>query len=136
VIGNYAWVGKWTEIGVGAKVSHKTTIREGTSIGAGAWIGDGAKIGPYATICEGAKVNADTDYAASPLYIVGTRHPVCEVAPGVLAVGCEEHSIADWLAWAESIGRRNGYTPAQIAEYTAYFELAAKLQALITPALT
>ena len=35
----------------------------------------------------------------------------------MVKVGCEEHSIGDWLANHESIGRKNYYTELQCEEY-------------------
>jgi len=73
-------------------------------IGANAQIGDGARIGVGARIGAGARIrnNGCAIYAWAVIWMAWL------VRPGVVAIGCEEHPIEDWLAdecdsipWAE-----------------------------------
>ena len=62
----------------------------------------------------------------SPLYIQGTKHYVVMYDSKRLKIGCQIYSMKQWLAHGERIGRANGYTDAELAEYRLYVELAAK----------
>jgi len=60
----------------------------------------------------------DTCYhGVAPLQIFGSRHPITQTWDGEIAVGCEVHSVKQWLDHYEEIGKRNSYTPQQIEEY-------------------
>jgi hypothetical protein len=45
---------------------------------------------------------------------------------GVIIIGCEEHSVSDWIENYKSIGEENDYTPGQIEEYGEYIKICAK----------
>jgi len=92
-----------------------------TTIGSRASIGYGASIGPKET------------WDVTPLGIIGTRHAVTarKLTGGFgLAIGCEVHTIAHWLAHYEKIGKANGYSTTEVAEYEAYIRLAAQIYAV------
>ena len=63
-----------------------------------------------------------------PVAIRGTRHHVCEPAPGVIKIGREIHTIGIWKRDFAKIGKANKYTKPQIAEYKAYIDLIDKMQ--------
>ncbi|HVI39430.1 MAG TPA: hypothetical protein VM577_02125, partial [Anaerovoracaceae bacterium] len=72
-----------------------------------------------------ARVYGDA-WEKSPLYIQGTRHAVCMYDAVHLKIGCQIHSIKQWLNHGERIGKVNDYTDEEMAEYRMYVELAAK----------
>lgn len=66
----------------------------------------------------------------SMLQIQGTRH-FCYASPTKtgesiwLGIGCEFHPIEWWIENFESVGKSEGYTTEQIAEYKLYIDLFA-----------
>jgi len=64
--------------------------------------------------------------ALSPLYIQGTRHAVTLCSHTQIAIGCHVYDIKDWQKHYRAIGKKNGYSKEQIAEYRAYINLCAK----------
>jgi hypothetical protein len=100
----------------------------------GGWIHGNAKADPTAKI-EGvvsgnAQVYGDAwvygnAWEISPLYIQGTRHAITHCQHGFLQIGCEKHSITDWLKNHIRIGAANGYSGDEIREYKLYIDLAA-----------
>ena len=57
--------------------------------------------------------------------IAGTQHVVCWYDSTRIKIGCEIHTLAHWLENYESIGYKNGYSPAQIEEYKRYIDIMA-----------
>jgi len=45
---------------------------------------------------------------------------------GKIKIGCENHTVEKWLNDYKEIGKRNDYTPEQIAEYGEYIKMCAK----------
>jgi hypothetical protein len=43
----------------------------------------------------------------------------------MVGIGCEVHTISEWMKEFRDIGNRNGYSPDQIAEYKRYLDLFA-----------
>ena len=56
----------------------------------------------------------------------GRHHAIA--AGGYIAIGCERHTYSEWLERAEKIGRRHGYTDAEISDYVAWIRLAITRQ--------
>lgn len=63
----------------------------------------------------------------SPLQVQGTKHffNVCD-EKGNVQIGCYAKHIDEWLKCFAEVGKREGYTPEQIAEYHDYLKLAKK----------
>ena len=118
---NTAHVDKTAFIGRNAVVCGQARVR-GEAIVYGY-----ARICGEAEVCEQANV-VNGVWRRSPLQIGGTLHWVSESAPGVLRIGCSEHTVSEWLEQGESIGREHNYTDEQIAEYRLYVELFAALE--------
>ena len=53
----------------------------------------------------------------SPLYIQGTKHALTLCSFTQIAIGCHVHDIPYWQEHYKAIGRSEGYTKEQIAEY-------------------
>jgi hypothetical protein len=66
-------------------------------------------------------------FKTSPVQIQGTRHFVTQSSYTTITIGCRCHSIEYWLENAEEIGKAEGYTVVQIAEYKKYIALIAEI---------
>ena len=64
--------------------------------------------------------------------IQGSRHEINAIDSDV-RIGCQRHPVAFWLKHFVSIGRAEGYTPQQIAEYGAYLRMIAELISPVVP---
>ena len=61
--------------------------------------------------------------------IHASRHAIVAIDDDV-RIGCERRPLADWLETLEAVGRQNGYTEAEIAEYGGWLrQIAAVLAA-------
>jgi len=69
----------------------------------------------------------------SPPYIQGTCHALTLCSLTQIAIGCHVHDVVDWLERYKAIGRSEGYTKEQIAEYGRHLvylaAIAKRLQA-------
>ena len=86
----------------------------------GGWVENISHVDATATI-EGivsgnAQVSGDA-WKFSPLYIQGTRHNITVCSHTHIQIGCQCHAINQWQRNYQSIGKAQGYTPDQIAEY-------------------
>ena len=66
---------------------------------------------------------------ASGLFTIGyfgQHHAVA--AGGYISIGCERRTYDKWLANAEAIGQKNGYTTDEIADYVEWIKLAVARQ--------
>ena len=92
----------------------------------GGWIFHTARVSGDARVYGDARVSGGA-WIVSPYYVQGTRHAVTNCRYGYLAIGCCVHTYAYWIEHAAAIGRANGYTAAQIAEYRAIIQLMATI---------
>ena len=101
-------------------------VGEGAEVGAWAKVGEGAKVGARAEVGAWAKVGEDCVIVYC-VYIIGSKHTVnyWGKKEGVqkIAIGCHVHSFQEWLDNFQTIGKENGYTESQIAEYKAYIDV-------------
>jgi hypothetical protein len=84
-----------------------------------------ARVSGDARVYGAARVYGDA-WVSSPLYIQGTRDALTTCSRTEIAVGCQVHTVAEWLTRYEEIGTRYGYTPEQIAEYGRHLRYAAE----------
>lgn len=49
-------------------------------------------------------------------------------AGGYISIGCERHTYDEWLSQYEGIGRENGYSREEIADYGAWIKQAVARQ--------
>jgi hypothetical protein len=56
------------------------------------------------------------------LYIHASQHDIT-ATPELISIGCERHPPSHWLSHYKTIGKKNGYSPEQIAEYGAILSL-------------
>ena len=71
---------------------------------------------------------ANLSGAVGPFAVGAFGRHTAIAAGGYIAIGCERHIYDDWLADYEAIGRRNAYTPEEIADYGAWIALAVARQ--------
>ena len=55
-----------------------------------------------------------------PLQILGTKHGLIVRKPGCLQIGCHLKPLVEWEETYELIGRGEGYSDQQIAEYRSH----------------
>jgi hypothetical protein len=83
-----------------------------------------ARIYGDAVIGVGVTIYVSELYAGkwnrTPVYILGSRHPVSQTGPDTVGIGCLQFPIDYWLDNYEAIGRKYQYTPLQIEEYGCY----------------
>ena len=65
-------------------------------------------------------------WTQSPPYIQGSRHALTLCSHTQIAVGCHVHTIAEWKKTYKAVGKAEGYTPEQIAEYGRHIAYIAK----------
>ena len=113
--------------------SEKNLSQEGD-----AWVSGNARVCGNAQVYGNAHVYGDAlvygnarvygnAWEHSPLYAQGSKHAVTNCAFGKIAIGCEVHTFSEWQAQAEEIGKRNGYSGAEIAEYKAIIDFMVRL---------
>ena len=88
-------------------------IGEGAKVGNGASVGDGAKVG------DGARPTI--------ICIIGSSYPVAYWGEDRIDIGCEHHSITDWLSDGETIGKKHEFPPDQMVEYRRYVKSIAAI---------
>jgi hypothetical protein len=91
-----------------------------------AWVYGNASVYGNARVCGNAWVSGDA-WETSPLYIQGSKHAATNAKYGHIAIGCEVHTFAEWQEQFQAIGKANGYTEAEIAEYKMIIDLFCKL---------
>jgi hypothetical protein len=57
-----------------------------------------------------------------PLQIGGSKHWIIVRSPGFITIGCEHQLLPWWEEHYAAIGRREGYSAAQTAEYRAHIQ--------------
>ena len=119
------WVYKTANVSASVYL-HPTSIIYGDAqvYGNARVLGD-AQVYGDAWVSGDARVSGDA-WVSSPLYIQGTRHAVTLCSHRQIAIGCHIHDITEWQKHYRAIGKKEGYTKDQIAEYRAYINLCAK----------
>ena len=70
-----------------------------------------------------ARVSGDA-WAFPPLQVKGTQHHVTTCTHTLIQIGCRRHPANYWLKHYKAIGKANGYTADQIAEYGLILKMA------------
>ncbi len=138
------WVAKTATVEETAYIGDDAWVYDGAWVSGNALIYDGARISGYARISGNARIYGDARvygnalisgnarvcggaWKTSPLYIQGSQHAITNCDFGQLSIGCITHSFSEWKKLYKSIGKENGYTPAQIKEYGQLIALATKM---------
>jgi len=81
---------------------------------------------------SGANLNltkiSDTEYLVKTLFINGSRNSVSWYGCNQIQIGCHKKEISWWLENYKLIGKREGYTSDQIAEYKTYIDMCKKME--------
>ena len=96
------------------------------NVEATAFVGGGARVFGGARVLGGARVFGDA-WVETPLFIQGTRHGISNSKHGYLSIGCVTLTFAEWKKQFRAIGKREGYTAAQIKEYGLHIAYAIKV---------
>ena len=117
-----------------ARVSESARVSEFAVVSGSAVVSGFARVFGAAVVSGSAVVSGfvvvyGSAWPSSPLYIQGSRHPLYTPSHGRLRIGCEDHTIAEWVVGCEKIATANGYTKSEIEEYAMYIAIAAVLDA-------
>jgi len=85
-----------------------------------------------ARVSGNARVYGDA-WEFSPIYLQGSRHPLTLCSLTQIAIGCHVRKISYWLKRYKAIGRVEGYTPSQIAEYGKHIAYIAEYAETLQP---
>ena len=66
-------------------------------------------------------------WSTTPLFLTGSCHSLTNCKPGYIQIGCHCKTIDWWVKNYRDIGKKEGYTDEQIAEYGLYIELFKKI---------
>ena len=94
------------------------------------WVYGNASVSGNAFVYENARVSGTArvsgdmqiDGIRPYLYIEASKDSIT-ATPGLINIGCESHSPTHWLKHYKEIGKKNGYTEAQIYEYGCLLSL-------------
>jgi len=121
VSGN-AWVYGNAQVYGNARVYGNAQVYGNARVYGNAWVSGDARVSGNARVSGDARVYGDA-WAASPLYIQGSRHPLTTSSLTTLTIGFTTRTMLEWEAQYKEIGIENGYTPEQIEEYGQYIAL-------------
>ena len=119
------WVYKTAHVDKTVYLHPSSIVSDNARVSDNALVYGNAQVSGDARVSGNAQVSGDAR-ALSPLYIQGTRHAVTLCSHTQIAIGCHVHDIKDWQKHYRAIGKKNGYSKEQIAEYRAYINLCAK----------
>ena len=119
-VANTAKVEETAYIGPNALVYGYAQVYCDAQVSGNAWVSGNARVYGNAWVYGDA-------WEQSPLYIQGSRHSVTNSSHGKLNIGCIVLTFKEWKKQFRAIGKREGYTPAQIKEYGAIIALATKI---------
>ena len=91
-----------------------------------ALVSGNAQVSGNAHVSGNAWVSGDA-WVETPLFIQGTRHGISNSKHGYLSIGCVTLTFAEWKKQFRAIGKREGYTAAQIKEYGLHIAYAIKV---------
>jgi len=75
----------------------------------------------------GANLSRVNEIILPIISISGTKHNFYYHA-GIIKVGCESHTVAEWMICYAKIGEMAGYTESEIEEYYRYIKFCADLK--------
>ena len=76
---------------------------------------------------SGADLSGANGIILPVISISGTKHNFYYHA-GIIKVGCESHTVAEWMICYAKIGEMAGYTESEIEEYYRYIKFCADLK--------
>ena len=126
----------------GGWVDNQATVEATAFIGPDAFVwalygkpqvSDDAQVFGDAQVSGDARVSGDA-WEKSPLFIIGTSYALTNCKRGYVRVGCECRKFDEWInadgtltVEAAALAARHSFTPEQVLEYEAYFQLFKKI---------
>lgn len=80
-----------------------------------AWVYDNARVSGTARVYDNAQVSGDVRILKDPVNISGLKHKIT-ITETHIFIGCEGHTIEHWRKEIVNIGRKHGYTDAEIKQ--------------------
>ena len=96
----------------------KNTAHAGATAIVEGIVSGNAQVSGNAWVCGDA-------WCFSPLQIQGTKHFVTTCTHTHISIGCQKFTVSEWQGSYQQIGKQQGYTPDQIAEYGMLIALCA-----------
>ena len=110
----------------GGWVKNGCRVEESAFIGENAIVFSCHAISGNAWVSGNARVSGGA-WEKSPLFIIGTKHSLTNCKKGHIQIGCHCKKIDWWMKNFEDIGKKECYTPEEIAEYGEYIKLFKKI---------
>jgi carbonic anhydrase/acetyltransferase-like protein (isoleucine patch superfamily) len=122
-VSDNAWVYGDAWVSDNAWVSGDARVSDGARVSDNAWVYGDARVYGDAWVYGNARVYENA-WRNSPYYVQGTKYAVCMTSGSTIKIGCQDHSITNWLRHGREIARRNGEDKI-INEYALYVITAA-----------
>ena len=110
----------------GGWIANTANVDVTAFVGGDAQVSGNARVSGNAQVSGNAWVYGDA-WVETPLFIQGTRHGISNSKHGYLSIGCVTLTFAEWKKQFRAIGKREGYTAAQIKEYRLHIAYAIKV---------
>ena len=114
VSGN-AWVYGNARVSGNAWVYGNARVSGNARVYGNAWVYGNARVSGNAGVSGNA-------WEKSPLYIQGTRNSITTSSHTLISIGCETHTVTEWLKQYKAIGRLHGYSKSEIEEYGRHLQ--------------
>jgi hypothetical protein len=108
-----------------AQVSGNARVYGNAQVSGNAWVYGDARVYGNARVYGDARVSGDA-WEKSPTQIQGSRHFVTLCSLDQIAIGCHVHDFAYWREHFKAIGKTEGYSKDEVAEYGEYIDLLIK----------
>ena len=116
------WVKNGCRVEESAFIGENAIVFSCHAISGDAWVSGGAQVSGDARVYGNARVSGGA-WEKSPLFIIGTKHSLTNCKKGHIQIGCHCKKIDWWMKNFEDIGKKEGYTSEEIAEYGEYIKL-------------
>ena len=144
------WVQNTAKVDDSAHVSGSARVSGDAWVSGNAHVSGSARVSGYAHVSGNARVsgyahvygsahvygNAHVSgdaWVLAPICFTGTKHTIGVCASGIVRVGCHQMPIKEWLSKYESVGKSEGYSDAEIAEYKMYLDFISQWIQTVQP---
>ena len=127
-----AFVGPNAQVAGDAQVTGDAQVAGNAQVSGNVWVYGDARVFGNVRVFGNAQVSGDAQvfgnaWDTSPPYFPGSRHAMTLGSFTTISIGCHTYPIQHWLEHYQAIGRAEGYTKAQIAEYGMALKMFAAL---------
>ena len=137
-IDDSVYVAPTAQVSGNAQVFGNAWVSGNARVFGDAWVYGNAQVSDDARVFGDARVYGDARvsgnarvygdaWVETPLFIQGTRHGISNSKHGYLSIGCVTLTFAEWKKQFRAIGKREGYTTAQIKEYGRHIAYATRV---------